>query len=342
MKLLAFLLLYSSISFGLSLQKAFDQAKAEMNLENIAEENIPQIFSRNDINLNNLILVNPNSPINNKSIFKCKNCGHIMIENSISCEKCYSNKTEKITLNMAYEDTINECSNLKKFKNEFLERLKLFSKHYSNDYRTYHLKFIESTSNNELYDCYRYDNSEFVNLINKLINSTPQNNDIKLKFINLYTALNERSTKEWQNIQLKKLEDINNGKKDLLNFADKIYDDYFTGCSFLESYFTDIYKLYSYKINGDGKEEINKANSHLKFNKKKLNEMNAKLSHYKSQRMDALNDIKERFMHPAEIIETLHKYVVWILIVFVFLISFKAESYPLRSEEHTSELQSPA
>lgn len=51
--------LYSSIGFGRSLQASFNQAIAELLLEGIPGENIPQIYSRNDVNLNDVILVRP-------------------------------------------------------------------------------------------------------------------------------------------------------------------------------------------------------------------------------------------------------------------------------------------
>ena len=51
--------LYSSIGFGRSLQVAFDQAKAELLLESIPGENIPQLYARNDVDLNEMILVRP-------------------------------------------------------------------------------------------------------------------------------------------------------------------------------------------------------------------------------------------------------------------------------------------
>ena len=49
--------LYSSIGFGHSLQVAFDQAKAALVLENIPGENIPQLYARDGIALNEMILV---------------------------------------------------------------------------------------------------------------------------------------------------------------------------------------------------------------------------------------------------------------------------------------------
>lgn len=51
--------LYSSIGFGCSLQTAFNQAIAELLLEDIPGENIPQLFSRSDVDLNKLVLVHP-------------------------------------------------------------------------------------------------------------------------------------------------------------------------------------------------------------------------------------------------------------------------------------------
>lgn len=51
--------LYSSIGFGRSLQASFNQAQAELLLEGIQGENIPQLYARNDIVLDELILVKP-------------------------------------------------------------------------------------------------------------------------------------------------------------------------------------------------------------------------------------------------------------------------------------------
>lgn len=51
--------LYSSIGFGRSLQASFNQAKAELLLEGIPGENVPQLYARNDIILDKLILVRP-------------------------------------------------------------------------------------------------------------------------------------------------------------------------------------------------------------------------------------------------------------------------------------------
>lgn len=51
--------LYSSIGFGQSLQTSFNQAIAELLLENITGENIPQIYARDNIDLNDVILVRP-------------------------------------------------------------------------------------------------------------------------------------------------------------------------------------------------------------------------------------------------------------------------------------------
>lgn len=53
--------LYSSIGFGHSLKKAFDQAKAELLLEGIPGEDIPQIYCRPDVDLDDMILVQPNT-----------------------------------------------------------------------------------------------------------------------------------------------------------------------------------------------------------------------------------------------------------------------------------------
>lgn len=51
--------LYSSIGFGKSLQVAFNQAKAELLLENIPGEDIPQLYARDGVELDEMILVRP-------------------------------------------------------------------------------------------------------------------------------------------------------------------------------------------------------------------------------------------------------------------------------------------
>jgi hypothetical protein len=50
---------YSSISFGLTLEKSFNQAKSMLSLENIPEENIPILFTNPAINPNDYYLVCP-------------------------------------------------------------------------------------------------------------------------------------------------------------------------------------------------------------------------------------------------------------------------------------------
>jgi hypothetical protein len=52
---------YSAIGFGLSLKKAFEQAKAAIMLENIPEENTPELFARESLNPSDVILVNSES-----------------------------------------------------------------------------------------------------------------------------------------------------------------------------------------------------------------------------------------------------------------------------------------
>jgi len=52
--------LYSSIGFGLSLKTSFDQAIAGLVLEDIQGANIPQLYARDGIDLEKLILVQPN------------------------------------------------------------------------------------------------------------------------------------------------------------------------------------------------------------------------------------------------------------------------------------------
>lgn len=50
---------YSSIGFGLSVEKSFQQGKAALMLENIGEEQIPQLFEKESINADELIIVQP-------------------------------------------------------------------------------------------------------------------------------------------------------------------------------------------------------------------------------------------------------------------------------------------
>lgn len=50
---------YSSLGFGLSIQKSFDQAKAALMLEGIAEENIPVLYVKDGLDANEIIIVRP-------------------------------------------------------------------------------------------------------------------------------------------------------------------------------------------------------------------------------------------------------------------------------------------
>ena len=52
---------YSSLAFGYSVEKAYNQALAALQLESIPEENTPRLFIRNNINPSDLILVSPHS-----------------------------------------------------------------------------------------------------------------------------------------------------------------------------------------------------------------------------------------------------------------------------------------
>ena len=47
--------LYSSIGFGRSLQTAFNQAKAALLLENVPDENVPTLYTRDDVNANEML-----------------------------------------------------------------------------------------------------------------------------------------------------------------------------------------------------------------------------------------------------------------------------------------------
>ncbi|TKC14752.1 CHAT domain-containing protein [Robertmurraya kyonggiensis] len=50
---------YSAIGFGLSVKKAFEQGKAALMLEGIPEEDTPQLYVKDEINPNELIIVKP-------------------------------------------------------------------------------------------------------------------------------------------------------------------------------------------------------------------------------------------------------------------------------------------
>lgn len=50
---------YSAIGFGLSVRKAFDQAKAALMLENIPEESTPELFTAHGVDPAQLVLVRP-------------------------------------------------------------------------------------------------------------------------------------------------------------------------------------------------------------------------------------------------------------------------------------------
>lgn len=51
--------LYSSIGFGFSVEKAFRQAIAELLLEGISGDNIPQLYAKDGVDLTDLVLVDP-------------------------------------------------------------------------------------------------------------------------------------------------------------------------------------------------------------------------------------------------------------------------------------------
>lgn len=52
---------YSTIGFGFSVQKAFDQAKALVMMEGIPEENTPELFIQDGLNSDEIIIVRPES-----------------------------------------------------------------------------------------------------------------------------------------------------------------------------------------------------------------------------------------------------------------------------------------
>lgn len=56
---------YSAIGFGLSLQKAFGQAKSALMLEGILEENTPELYVKEGLDSNEIIIVRPNNIVEN-------------------------------------------------------------------------------------------------------------------------------------------------------------------------------------------------------------------------------------------------------------------------------------
>ena len=50
---------YSSIGFGKSIEVSFNQAKAALMLEDIPEETTPELFVRDGLQANSIILVQP-------------------------------------------------------------------------------------------------------------------------------------------------------------------------------------------------------------------------------------------------------------------------------------------
>ncbi len=54
---------YSSIGFGLSVKKSFEQAKALLMMEGISEENTPELFVRENIDPEELLIVKPMSNV---------------------------------------------------------------------------------------------------------------------------------------------------------------------------------------------------------------------------------------------------------------------------------------
>ena len=50
---------YSAIGFGLSVKRAFEQAKALVMMEGLNEENTPELFVQEGLNSDDLIIVRP-------------------------------------------------------------------------------------------------------------------------------------------------------------------------------------------------------------------------------------------------------------------------------------------
>ncbi len=50
---------YSSIGFGHTLEKAFEQGKAALMLEDIKQEDIPELFTNSDLDPSEIVIVNP-------------------------------------------------------------------------------------------------------------------------------------------------------------------------------------------------------------------------------------------------------------------------------------------
>jgi hypothetical protein len=50
---------YSALSFGLSVQIAFEQARALVMMDGLAEENTPELFVQEGLNTNDIIIIRP-------------------------------------------------------------------------------------------------------------------------------------------------------------------------------------------------------------------------------------------------------------------------------------------
>ena len=50
---------YSSIGFGHSVAKAFEQSKALLMMENISEQDTPELFIHNGLNAEEIVIVKP-------------------------------------------------------------------------------------------------------------------------------------------------------------------------------------------------------------------------------------------------------------------------------------------
>lgn len=271
----------------------------------------------------NELEVNPYN-ITPYNFYICKNCGNITIEESIRCSRCSFDETIIKSASDLYEDTLEMFKEYKHNAEDIDYRLEIFNMYFPNDYRTYHLKFSQITSSESLYDCYSYNDSEAVDLINKAISVAPNNkNDksIKSEFIKLYEMLNDLSAKNKMKVNLKWLEAIKSTKEGLTDEIDKLYERYFTSFNITNNY-RDKYYKYLLKTDDKNKNAIDQSYSFIKQHQNKLEQKKDKLKKYKNDLMDEYNEIEQKYLEPSNKIEFFHQCVIWILMIIAIIFSF--------------------
>lgn len=142
---------YSSIGFGYSIEKAFNQAIAALMLEGISEEDIPQLCCKEGINPNNIILIKP-----------------------YSGEKTISPKDEEIGI---IKDVLFKANGTLKLANEILVENQEIITHYLQNSED---RLIVSRAIIKLYQIQRNRNqfilwqTYFENVLDKVLDDEPQ------------------------------------------------------------------------------------------------------------------------------------------------------------------------